>query len=112
MKRILIISGLFVLMWMAFAGLYMDNNPNIGGEACVIGLFELLKMSAIMMIGPVICIGIKKDNIQGRLLCMWNSIIVLAILTAIEIVVYGGIYVNGKSHAGSKKSAAYIGGGS
>lgn len=91
MKSKILISILFIFIWLVQVGGYL-NNFNSSGNPLLLGSFRLCGMSLVMMIAPVIYKLFNKSTTNGNTFCAWNSVIVVTLWFVASIIIYGGIY--------------------
>ena len=91
MKRRVLIICVFVLLWMALTGSWL-NNADTYNVAYILGVCQLAGMSLMMMIAPAIYKIKKKPLEKSWKFCKINSIVVLVLWTIMSVILWGGIY--------------------
>ena len=93
-KKIWLIIGLIVLVWMSMAGQYLSITE-LYDDAWWLGLIDMGIITAVMVIIPLLCRLINKERIEiikGKKICKKNSFGVILFFAIIDILRFGGIY--------------------
>lgn len=95
-KRMIYALLLILLLYVFSAGQYLGNEGT-HDSANFLALFDLVVISTVMMIVPLI-LRIKNNSMfdfeKGKKICMYNSLIMFG-LSIISIIILGGMYFIG-----------------